>query len=223
MSGVFCFCSQRLAGPGRKNLERIDPAALWPCSSGLPSSCSRCCALLRPPRSYCVSVRGRVAPSRVPAEGADLGRSALIPGADQAAGHRTAAAATATPAMPPVHRDPIRARRPAQPRHPVGGMLGAGGANTLNCVADADIDKVMKRTARRPLDQEVVPTSKRIRVRTCARPRFVLLAVADDQPPVRPAPSLRSRSTSSSTRWFSNVAPRKTSCGGAQRAVCPTS
>jgi heme o synthase len=40
----------------------------------------------------------------------------------------------------------------------VGGMLAAAGANTLNCVADADIDKVMKRTARRPLPCAVVPT-----------------------------------------------------------------
>jgi protoheme IX farnesyltransferase len=40
----------------------------------------------------------------------------------------------------------------------IGGMLAAGGANTLNCVADADIDKVMKRTARRPLALAVVPT-----------------------------------------------------------------
>ncbi len=32
----------------------------------------------------------------------------------------------------------------------IGGMLAAAGANTLNCVADADIDKKMKRTARRP-------------------------------------------------------------------------
>jgi heme o synthase len=40
----------------------------------------------------------------------------------------------------------------------VGGMLAAGGANTLNCVADADIDKVMKRTARRPLALASVPT-----------------------------------------------------------------
>jgi heme o synthase len=40
----------------------------------------------------------------------------------------------------------------------VGGMLAAGGANTLNCVADADIDKMMKRTARRPLARAVVPT-----------------------------------------------------------------
>jgi heme o synthase len=39
----------------------------------------------------------------------------------------------------------------------IGGMLAAGGANTLNCVADADIDKVMKRTARRPLARSAVP------------------------------------------------------------------
>src|ERR1700748_3712197 len=40
----------------------------------------------------------------------------------------------------------------------IGGILAAGGANTLNCVADADIDKVMKRTARRPLARAAVPT-----------------------------------------------------------------
>jgi len=40
----------------------------------------------------------------------------------------------------------------------VGGIFAAAGANTLNCVADADIDKVMKRTARRPLAQATVPT-----------------------------------------------------------------
>jgi protoheme IX farnesyltransferase len=40
----------------------------------------------------------------------------------------------------------------------IGGMLAAGGANTLNCVVDADIDKVMKRTARRPLARAAVPT-----------------------------------------------------------------
>lgn len=40
----------------------------------------------------------------------------------------------------------------------VGSMLAAAGANTLNCVADADIDKVMKRTARRPLARATVPT-----------------------------------------------------------------
>lgn len=38
----------------------------------------------------------------------------------------------------------------------VGGMLAAASANTLNCVADADIDKVMKRTARRPLARDTV-------------------------------------------------------------------
>lgn len=40
----------------------------------------------------------------------------------------------------------------------IGGMLAAAGANTLNCVADADIDKKMKRTARRPLARDTVPT-----------------------------------------------------------------
>ncbi|BCO36491.1 protoheme IX farnesyltransferase [Mycobacterium heckeshornense] len=40
----------------------------------------------------------------------------------------------------------------------IGGMLAAGGANALNCVADADIDKVMKRTARRPLARAALPT-----------------------------------------------------------------
>jgi protoheme IX farnesyltransferase len=40
----------------------------------------------------------------------------------------------------------------------IGGMLAAAGANTLNCVADVDIDKVMKRTARRPLARDAVPT-----------------------------------------------------------------
>jgi heme o synthase len=40
----------------------------------------------------------------------------------------------------------------------IGGMLAAGGAMTLNCVADADIDKMMKRTARRPLARAAVPT-----------------------------------------------------------------
>ncbi|BBU21427.1 protoheme IX farnesyltransferase [Mycobacterium xenopi] len=39
----------------------------------------------------------------------------------------------------------------------VGGMLAAAGANTLNCVADADIDKLMKRTAQRPLARAAVP------------------------------------------------------------------
>ncbi|MEO8816259.1 MAG: heme o synthase [Mycobacterium sp.] len=39
-----------------------------------------------------------------------------------------------------------------------GGMLAAAGAHTLNCVVDADIDKLMKRTARRPLAREAVPT-----------------------------------------------------------------
>jgi len=40
-----------------------------------------------------------------------------------------------------------------------GGLLAAAGANTLNCVADADIDKMMKRTSGRPLARAAVPRS----------------------------------------------------------------
>ncbi|MQA07631.1 MAG: protoheme IX farnesyltransferase [Pseudonocardiaceae bacterium] len=39
----------------------------------------------------------------------------------------------------------------------VGGTMAAGSANALNCVIDADIDKVMKRTKRRPLVRDSVP------------------------------------------------------------------
>lgn len=39
----------------------------------------------------------------------------------------------------------------------VGGTMAAGSANALNCVIDADIDAVMKRTKRRPLVRHSVP------------------------------------------------------------------
>ncbi|GHH10245.1 protoheme IX farnesyltransferase [Amycolatopsis oliviviridis] len=39
----------------------------------------------------------------------------------------------------------------------VGGTMAAGSANALNCVIDADIDKVMNRTKRRPLVKDSVP------------------------------------------------------------------
>ncbi|MGH3859417.1 heme o synthase [Actinokineospora sp.] len=39
-----------------------------------------------------------------------------------------------------------------------GGTMAAGSANALNCVVDADIDALMKRTKQRPLAQHVVPT-----------------------------------------------------------------
>ncbi|MFD2416147.1 heme o synthase [Amycolatopsis pigmentata] len=38
-----------------------------------------------------------------------------------------------------------------------GGTMAAGSANALNCVIDADIDKVMNRTRRRPLVRDSVP------------------------------------------------------------------
>lgn len=63
---------------------------------------------------------------------------------------------TAIPAMLLAHRGTVNPLLILNTL--IGGMLAAGGANTLNCVADADIDKVMKRTARRPLAQATVPT-----------------------------------------------------------------
>jgi heme o synthase len=40
----------------------------------------------------------------------------------------------------------------------IGAVLMTAGANTLNCVADADIDKLMKRTADRPLARAAIST-----------------------------------------------------------------
>ena len=62
---------------------------------------------------------------------------------------------TAIPAMLLAHRGTVAPLVTVNTL--VGGMLAAAGANTLNCVADVDIDKVMKRTARRPLPREAVP------------------------------------------------------------------
>jgi protoheme IX farnesyltransferase len=96
-----------------------------------------------------VSIRERVAPSRVRAT--VLAYLALTkPRVIELL------LVTAIPAMLLAHRgsvDPLLILNTL-----IGGMLAAGGANTLNCVADADIDKLMKRTARRPLARAAVPT-----------------------------------------------------------------
>ena len=63
---------------------------------------------------------------------------------------------TAIPAMLLAHRGAVNPLLILNTL--IGGMMAAGGANTLNCVADADIDKLMKRTARRPLARAAVPT-----------------------------------------------------------------
>jgi heme o synthase len=62
---------------------------------------------------------------------------------------------TAIPAMLLAHRGTVAPVLIANTL--IGGMLAAAGANTLNCVADADIDKVMKRTCDRPLPRAAVP------------------------------------------------------------------
>ena len=95
-----------------------------------------------------MSVRGRVAPSRV--------RETLLAYLALTKPRVIELLlVTAIPAMLLAHRgsvDPLLILNTL-----VGGMLAAGGANTLNCVADADIDKKMKRTARRPLARAAVP------------------------------------------------------------------
>src|SRR6202011_2088280 len=117
-------------------------------SSGLPScvvEAARCCD----PRSPCVSIRERVAPSRV---------STILLAYLALTKPRVIELllVTAIPAMLLAHRGSVNPLLILNTL--IGGMLAAGGANTLNCVADADIDKVMKRTARRPLPRAAVPT-----------------------------------------------------------------
>ncbi|HEY2086150.1 MAG TPA: UbiA family prenyltransferase, partial [Mycobacterium sp.] len=96
-----------------------------------------------------MSIRERVAPSRV--SGTLLAYLALTkPRVIELL------LVTAIPAMLLAHRGSVNPLLILNTL--VGGMLAAGGANTLNCVADADIDKLMKRTARRPLARAAVPT-----------------------------------------------------------------
>lgn len=98
-----------------------------------------------------MSVRGRLGPTRAPSRirGTVLAYLALTkPRVIELL------LVTAIPAMLLAHRghvDPVLILNTL-----IGGMLAAGGANTLNCVADADIDKMMKRTARRPLARAAV-------------------------------------------------------------------
>ncbi len=40
----------------------------------------------------------------------------------------------------------------------LGGLLSAGSANAFNCILDADIDEMMRRTRRRPMPRHEVPT-----------------------------------------------------------------
>ena len=96
-----------------------------------------------------MSVRGRVAPGRV--QSTVLAYLALTkPRVIELL------LVTAIPAMLLAHRGSVNPLLILNTL--IGGMLAAGGANALNCVADADIDKVMKRTARRPLARDAVPT-----------------------------------------------------------------
>ncbi len=100
-----------------------------------------------------MSVRGRVAPTQVPSRvrGTALAYLALTkPRVVELL------LVTAIPAMLLAQRGTVNPLLVVNTL--IGGMMAAGGANTLNCVVDADIDKVMKRTARRPLARAAVPT-----------------------------------------------------------------
>src|SRR6202012_5532701 len=105
------------------------------------------------PRSYCVGVRGRVAPGQVPSR---IGGTVLAYLALTKPRVIELLLVTAIPAMLLADRGHVNPLLILNTL--IGGMVGAGGANTINCVADADIDKVMKRTARRPLARAAVPT-----------------------------------------------------------------
>ncbi len=100
-----------------------------------------------------MSVRGRVAPSQVPSR---IQSTVLAYLALTKPRVIELLLVTAIPAMLLAHRGTVNPLLILNTL--VGGMLAAGGANTLNCVADADIDKLMKRTARRPLARAAVPT-----------------------------------------------------------------
>lgn len=45
----------------------------------------------------------------------------------------------------------------------VGGTLAAGSANTINCYVDRDIDRLMRRTERRPLPRDLVAPAQALR------------------------------------------------------------
>src|ERR1700742_4872064 len=105
------------------------------------------------PRSYCVSVRGRPESTRAPSRirGTVLAYLALTkPRVIELL------LVTAIPAMLLAHRGTVNPLLILNTL--IGGILAAGGANTLSCVAAADIHKMMKRTARRPLARAAVPT-----------------------------------------------------------------
>jgi protoheme IX farnesyltransferase len=105
------------------------------------------------PRSYCVSVRGRVAPNQLPSRVRSTVLAYLALTKPRVI---ELLLVTAIPAMLLAQRGTVNPLLVINTL--IGGMLAAGGANTLNCVVDADIDKVMKRTARRPLARAAVPT-----------------------------------------------------------------
>ena len=96
-----------------------------------------------------------------------------------------------------------------------GGLLAAAGANTLNCVADADIDKVMKRTSGQPLARRLFRVATPWCSAWCCRSPLSSGCGGPRTCYLRTWPRPPSRSMCSSTRCSSSAALRRTSSGAA--------
>ena len=98
----------------------------------------------------------------------------------------------------------------------LGGSLAAGGANTINCYIDRDIDAIMRRTHGRPIPAGLIKPDERPGLRHRPQRHGLRLPDADGQPADGlPRASARSCSTSSSTRCGSSARPWRTSSSAA--------
>ena len=66
----------------------------------------------------------------------------------------------------------------------IGGALAAGGANAINMYVDRDIDRLMKRTSKRPLVTGVIKPRNALIFAIGARGRGVRLPLGDREPAV---------------------------------------
>ncbi len=90
----------------------------------------------------------------------------------------------------------------------VGGTLAAGAANVFNCYYDRDIDRLMHRTARRPLPMGIVSPREALVFGIVLSRRVDRPARGDDDPRWRRrSRRARSSTTPSSTRWCSSGTP----------------
>ncbi|MDT5024497.1 MAG: heme o synthase, partial [Micromonosporaceae bacterium] len=97
----------------------------------------------------------------------------------------------------------------------VGGSLAAGAANVINCYLDRDIDKVMRRTSRRPLPTHVVaPRSALVFGLTLAVVSTVLMAVLTNWLATVLTVSAIVYYDLIYTKWLKRTTPQNTFWGG---------